>query len=383
MRSTTVTAPDAPGRMGAPVDPAAMQRYLTDLGEWRDQRRRELDELDRGALAGPDPAALTGDMTLAMALWQAVARRHDELEAVWDGGRVGPVELRRLSALVWGRLDAGAGEDATSLAVSLPEACRLSDALAGQLRLRLSLDPVGLDLAAHLRTLRAALERIRDLADAEPSGSGRDGATARLRRLDRRLAEVTERAGRGADVGGLVGPLEADAARAERDLIVAAATRRDDERDREQAVLRRDELVAETERVARVVEECVARVVAPPRLAVPRVEALGPVPEDAPAVDAYLARLDAVARALAQVEAAYGAPVAELDALADVLEAYRAKATGTGRDRFPEVAEMDRQARAVVGAVPADLARARAVVAAYGVLLSDVPPTRHPSGPTP
>lgn len=383
MRSTTVTAPSAPGRLGAPVDPAAMQRYLTELGEWRDQRRRELDELDQGALAAADFAALTGDMTLAMALWQAVARRHDDLVAVWDGGRVGPVELRRLSSLVWGRLDTGAGEDATSLAVSLPEACRLSDALAAQLRLRLSLDPVGLDLAAHLRTLRAALERIRDLVEAEPAGEGREGAAARLRRLDRRLAEVTERAGRGADVGGLVGPLEADAARAERDLIVAAATRRDDERDREQAMRRRDELVAEAERVTRIVEECVTRVVDPPRLAIPRVEALGPVPDGAAAVEGYLARLDAVARALAQVEGAYGTPLAELDGLSDLLEAYRAKATATGRDRFPEVAEMYRLAWAVVRAVPADLPRARAVVSAYGVLLSDLQSALHPSGPTP
>jgi hypothetical protein len=383
MRPATAIAPAAPARMGEPVEPAAMLRYLGELGEWRDQRRRELDELDRSALAAPDAASLTGDVTLSMALWQAVAARHDELSRVWDGGRVGPVELRRLSALVWGRLDAGAGGLASSLAVSLPEACRLSDALAAQLRLRLSLDPVGLDLAAHVRSLRAALERVRDLAEAEPAGPARDGATSRLRRLDRRLADLTERAGRGADVGGLVGPLEADAARVERDLIVAAATRRDDERDRERAQERRDELLAEAAAVAHLADECVARVSPAPRLAVPRVEALGPVPEDAAGVDDYLARLDAVSRALRQAESAYAAPLAELDRLRDLLEVYRAKALGTGRARLPEVAEMYRQAHAVVGAVPADLSRARAVVAAYQVLLSDVPPTLDTSGGKP
>jgi hypothetical protein len=383
MRPATAVAPAAPARMGEPVDPAAMMRYLTELGEWRDQRRRELDELDRSALAAPDAASLTGDVTLSMALWQAVAARHDELVRVFDGGRVGPVELRRLSALVWGRLDAGTGGPASALAVSLPEACRLSDALAGQLRLRLSLDPVGLDLAAHLRSLRAALERVRDLVEAEPEGPAREGATSRLRRLDRRLADVLERAGRGADVGGLVGPLEADAARAERDLIVAGATRRDDERDRERAQVRRDELAVHAAEVARLADECVARVSPAPRLAVPRVEALGPVPEDAAGVDDYLARLDAVSRALRQAQSAYAAPVAELDGLRDLLEVYRAKADGTGRARLPEVAEMYRLARAVVGEVPAELARARAVVAAYGVLLSDVPPTLDSSGRNP
>ncbi len=35
-------------------------------------------------------------------------------------------------------------------------------------------------------------------------------------------ADVTDRAQRGADVGGMLGPLENDAARLERDLIVGA-----------------------------------------------------------------------------------------------------------------------------------------------------------------
>ncbi|NTW41940.1 MAG: hypothetical protein HGA44_19010, partial [Cellulomonadaceae bacterium] len=135
---TSVTAPAAPARWGQPVEATAMLHYLDELGRWRDGRRTELDELDRAALASPDAAAVTGDVTLSMTLWQAVAGRYDELERVWDSGRVGPVELQKLSTLVWGRLDAAGG--GASLAVSLPEACRLSDALAGQLRQRLALD---------------------------------------------------------------------------------------------------------------------------------------------------------------------------------------------------------------------------------------------------
>lgn len=380
MRTTTAVAPDAPGRLGDPVEPGELLRYLADLQEWRDHRRHELDELDAAALASPEAAALTADVTLAMALWQAVAERHDELLRVWDSGRAGRVELRRLADLVWGRLDADAGTDADRLAVSLPEACRLSDALAGQLRRRLSLDAVGTDLVAHLRTLRASVERLRDLVGAEPAGQARSAAAARFDALDRRLLDVTERARRGADVGGLLGPLEEDAARAERDLIVGAATRRDDARDRERAQGLRAELAARAREVGRLADACAGRVAPAPRLAVPRVEALGPVPQDAAAVDAYLDRLDAVGRAMALAERAYRAPLAELDALDDLLEVYRAKAASTGRAARPEVAEVYRLSREVLDEVPVELPRARAVVAAYRALLADDPPSPVTSG---
>lgn len=369
MPVTSVIAPDAPARMGEPVEPTAMLRYLEALGAWRDARRTELDELDRLALASRDAVALAPDVTLSMALWQAVNVRYAELEKVWDSGRVGLVERQRLSALVWGRLDA-AGTGA-SLAVSLPEACRLSDALAAQLRLRLSLDPVGLDLAAHLRAMRATLERIRDLVSAEPAGPVRDGGAARLGRLERRLTELTGKAQRGGDVGGLVGPWETDAAVAERDLIVAAATRRDAERDRARAETRRADLIARAEAVSRTADACAARVRPAPMLGIPRVEALGPVPSDPAAVGAYLTRLDAVGRALAQAEEAYAAPLAEVDRLRALLDLYRAKAEGTGLTARLEVREMYRLAGAVVHDTPTDLPRARAVLAAYQALLGD------------
>ena len=381
MAPTSVTAPEAPARMGQAVEPEAMRRYLEQLGAWCDGRRTELDELDRGALAAPDSAALTGDVLLSMALWQAVSTRHAELERVWDSGRVGPVERQRLSALVWGRLDADAGPGAASLAVSVPEACRLSDALAAQLGWRLSLDPVGIDLAAHLRSLRATVERLRDLVLAEPLGPVRESASERLRRVDRRLEDVTARARRGADVGGLVGPLESDAALAERDLIVAAATRRDDERDRTRAHALRGELIARGAHVARIVDDCVARIRTAPTLAIPRVESLGPVPDQALAVDAYLVRLAAVARALALAEQAYSGPLAELADLRALLDVYHAKAAGTGRAGDPEVAEMYKQALAVVGEVPTDLPRARTAVAAYQTLLSGASPAGAPTSP--
>lgn len=371
----TVTAPTAPGRPGQPVEQRAMLGFLTDLTSWRNGRRAELDELDRAVLASPDGADLTGDMTLAMALWQAVATRADELERVWDSGRVGPAELQRLSSLVWGRLEGtGAAGAAAALAVSLPEACRLSDALVGQLRRRLALDPVSLGLEARLRSLRATVERVRDLVVQVPSGPAKVQAATRLDRLDLRVGELVERARRGADVGGLIGPLEADAAVAERDLIVAAATRRDDAKDRATAEALRAELALRATALGPVVEECVAAVSPAPVLAVPRVESLGPVPADPSAVDAYLDRLADVSRALDRVEQAYREPLAELADLRGMLGAYQSKAASTGLDARPEVSGMYELASDVLGAVPTDLDRARAAVAAFRVLLD--PPTR-------
>ena len=55
------------------------------------------------------------------------------------------------------------------LAVSLPEACRLSDALAGQLRTKLALAPGADAAAARISELRAQLERIRDQVGLEPA----------------------------------------------------------------------------------------------------------------------------------------------------------------------------------------------------------------------
>ncbi|WP_024285512.1 hypothetical protein [Cellulomonas sp. KRMCY2] len=379
MATVSVTAPAAPAAWGRPVEPAAMAGYLDRLVAWRDARRSELDELDRAALSSTD-VDLTGDVTLAMALWQSVATRYDELARVWDGGRVGPVELARLSSLVWGRAEAAGAAAALSTGTSLPEACRLSDAVTAQLRRRLALETVSVDLAEHLEALRADVERIRDLVDGVPSGPDRESAAGRLERLSGRLEDISARARRGADVGGLVGPLETDAAHAERDLIVAAATRRDDERDLARAQAWRTELVERASTVTAVADECVARVRPAPVLGIPQVDALGPVPDAAADVDAYLARLDAVARALTRAEQAYRAPVAELTDLRGLLDASRAQAAARGRDRYPEVAALATLAGDVLAAAPVDLPRARAVVAVFRLLLESPPPALPPDG---
>ena len=289
--AATAITPQPPGRIGAAVTPEDALGYLEALGAWRDQRRGELDQLDQAAMAAPDSGSatgLTGDVLLSMALWKAVADRHDLLLATWDSGRVGQAELERLSTLIWGRLDAtldprlaqrpDVPSSSGALAVSLPEAMRLSDALAASLRARLSLDPTDADVTARLRQLRAQLERVRDLVFAEPQET-REAFSHKLAKLDARLAEIVDKAKRGADVGGLVGPLEADAARIERDLIVGSATRAEAARSVTRARQLRSELEARGAAIRDLAAQCVATVNPAPKLAVPDVAALGPVPQ--------------------------------------------------------------------------------------------------------
>src|ERR687889_1068785 len=98
-----VHAPEAPGRLGQAVEVMAMQTYLAALDSWVRYRKAELDELDAAALASPRKNELSGDMTLSMALWKAVADRQQLLLAVWDGGRVLQTDRERLATLIWGR----------------------------------------------------------------------------------------------------------------------------------------------------------------------------------------------------------------------------------------------------------------------------------------
>jgi len=269
--------------------------------------------------------------------------------------------------LIWGRLDTGTGTG--SLAVSLPEACTLSDALAASLRTRLALDP-GDDLAARVRQLRAQVERIRDLVDREPAGT-RDIATKTLDELNRRVTDLADRAKRGADVGGLLGPLEMDAARNERDLIVGGATRRERAADVARARTVRTELEAQGIAVRTLADRCVAAVSPAPRLAVPDVTALGPVPNTPAELEKYLTRLDAVRRALGQAQSAYGAALERRDELAGRLDAYQVKAGSVARTNgtTEDLAELYRRGHEALAAVPVDLVRLGALVAAYQIYL--------------
>ena len=378
-----VHAPEAPGRLGKAVEVMAMQAYLTELDSWVRYRKDELDELDAATLSSPRKDELTDDMTLSMALWKAVSDRLQLLLAVWDGGRVLEPERERLATLIHGRLDAtldpavlaksakGPGTTAGALAVSLPEACRLSDALAGQLRQRLALDPAADENAARVKDLRAALDRLRDQVGLEPEHS-RAKAQHTWDDLAARIKDVTERLQRGGDVGGLLGPLENDTALFERDLIVGGAERRDN-RDRAAAAAElREDLLARAAALEQLAARCVEAVDPAPKYAVPDVQALGPVPGSASDLATYRTRLGRVADAMNLAHASYAAALSAHDDLVARLDALELKASAQGFAADRDLTRAESTAREVLARRPCPVAVASALVDAYDAWLTHV-----------
>jgi hypothetical protein len=365
-----LSAPVAPGQMGAALNAQAAQVYLDELGRWRDGRRRELDELDKAALQTTSGSEATGDILLSMALWKAVSDRYELLLATWNSGRVGVTELTRLSTLIWGRLDAAT---ASGLSVSLPEACRLSDALLSQLRVKLGLDPSGLEITERIRQLRAQMERIREQIDLEPAGAAQQEAALDQSRLARRLKDAAEKAGRGGDVVGLLAPLEIEAATFERDLIVNGARRRDAAALVHRAREQRADLEAREAALRGIVQDCVRRVDPAPRYAVPDTAALGPVPNTREDLENYLRRLDQVSRAMTIAQTAYAKALHDHSELDSRLEAYRAKAEATGVAEVADVAQAYQLARNALDERPSRMVLAQQLVSVYQTYLQTTP----------
>ena len=336
------TAPNAPGKIGTPVDVQAAMTYLGLLGGWITGRRAELDALDATILDSPDRAQLTNDMMLSLSVWQAIKNRYDLLLATWDSGRVGPTEQLRLSALIWGHLDdtlpdSGSPTPSSAaisgLSVSLPEACRLSDAMAGQLRSRLNRNPQSDQLAGRLRDLRAQVERLRDQAKLEPPAT-QPAALAQVEDISARTEDLGQKADRGGDIGGLLGPLEIRAATMERDLIVGNTKRRQAQDKLARARELREALELREKALSDLVAQAVASVTPAPKYAVPNVDALGPVPSSASLLDGYLGKLGAVSRAMQVVQDAYSTALDERTALANRLtqEVSTAQRAGVAGD---------------------------------------------------
>ena len=368
-----VPAPPAPGRLGEALDPADALAYLTALGAWLARRRAELDALDAEVLASADPSRHTGDITLAMTLWQAVAEREAQLRAVWDSGRVGRDERERMATLVWGRRDTpgatGRPGSSSPLALSVPEACRLTDAVVGELRERLGLDPSGAQTNARVAALRAQVERLRDQVALEPAGSPRQRAAEHVAALAGRLGAAVDKAARGGDVGGILGPIEVEAATLERDLIVGGARRREAGAVVARVRAHRDELVRRAAALRTLAGRCVATVADAPRYAVPDVAALGPLPNTLAALTAYEQRLDLVGRALAVAEEAYGRALRGHDDREARLAALHVKAEATGRATEPDLAQAFALARAALDARPSRAALAEQLVTLYATYL--------------
>ncbi|HHU08419.1 MAG TPA: hypothetical protein GXZ60_00120 [Intrasporangiaceae bacterium] len=358
---SSVKAPVAPGRLGEPVDVEAMQAYLQLLDEWLRARKAELLELDAAALGSARKAEFTSDMALSMALWQAVSDRNGELLRVWDGGRVMRKEREQLASLLWGRLDTAA---AGGLTVSLPEACRLSDALASQVRVKLAFDPAADAQIARVKSARASLERLRDQIMLEPPGSREQWSQA-WAALAARVADASARAQRGADIGGLIGPLEVELARTERDLIVGNAQRREARDALATARSLRAALEQRQAKLADLVDRTVRTVQPAPRYAVPDVAALGPVPSTPAAITAYLEKLDRVSRAIGFAEQEYGEALEEHTDLVALLDALVVKARTLGVADQEGVLVAERQARSVLSREPCPMPLARQLVTTY------------------
>lgn len=349
----TAVAPAAPGQLGEALDPQRLLTYLTDLGAWLTARRGELDELDAGVQSSGHASELTGDVRLGLMLWQAIKTRYDAMLTTWDSGRVGPTERETLSQQIWARLEGPGG--AASGGLSVPEACRMSDALTAQLRQRLQIDPSGSAVAVRLRELRATIERLRDQVALEPSESS-DAPRAVLAGLASRVEAAGDKASRGGDVGGLLGPLEYESATLERDLIVGGAERRTNAGRVAALTAGRDALAARTPTLKTLVEQVVAAVEPAPKYAVPDVAALGPVPVTGVELDAYEAKLGQVAAAMDFVDKAYQGALDELAGLRAELEA----AAGASDDSTLQA--MVSVARNVLGKNPVDLTAARTLV---------------------
>jgi hypothetical protein len=270
------------------------------------------------------------------------------------------------------------------MALSLVEATRLSDALVTQLRTRLSFDPSASDAPGRVAALRAAMERLRELVKQEPSWG------PQVEMLQGRINDVATRAARGGDVSDVLGTLEVDAARGERDLIVTTASRRQAVRDRDSAAR---QLVHDRQAAAQrlaalnvretsvraLVAQCVAQIANAPRLAVPEPDVLGPVPADRAALDAYVARMVKIDRAMDVVERAYGAPLALRDELRGRFVPYQVMALRSGRADAPEVIASAQRVAALLAAVPCDVAAAAAELEQYTRLIRPAGVT----GPTP
>lgn len=321
-------APEAPGTIGQQIEPMAAGRYLNDLMGWVDARKAELDSLDHAVQASRYSEELTRDIALNLQIWHAIQARVTRFRQIWDGGRVGAREREQLSNAIWSRMDNDDQATAQLSGLSLPEACKLSDALTSQLRTRLQLDPSGAEVLGKVRSLQAGLERIRDQIALEPAQL-RPQANAVLDGLNDRLAAIEEKISRGGDVGGLIGPLEMDAARFERDLIITAATRRAQPNtppapDATDQLYQR--LTKREAELRELVDQVVASVEQPPKYAVPSLAALGEPPVTGPEREAFASRLALIDQAMDQVEQAYraalGAPsaVGELQRLAERID---------------------------------------------------------------
>jgi hypothetical protein len=367
------TYPTPPGRIGQAAAVTEVLEHLGSLQAWLGQRREELDALEAQVIATGRQAELTPDLALALALWQAVKTRQEAILRTWDSGRVGQVELEKLSGLFWGRLDTATADLAQvqTMAVSPPEAGRLCDALVAQLRTALNTDPGAEQQQIRLRDLRAQAERLRDQVALEPAALA-PAAKATLAGLVARLDDLTARQARGGDIGGRLGPLEIDAAHFERDLIVGAARRREARDLLGSARSLRSALAAREEAVRDLAVRTAAEVWPAPAPTIPALADLGPLPNTSAALAPHLEQLRALDLRFAAVEQELARATAGLRQGRDLLAALQVKAGALGHAGDPVVAGLFGLAGQVLASPPVAAAVVEHLLAACSARLEQL-----------
>ncbi|MGD8200686.1 hypothetical protein ACQE98_08490 [Ornithinimicrobium sp. W1679] len=383
MSSRYAVAPTPPTGPGEEPEDRAVEHYLSELARWRMRREHELSALDELTRTHLDRDALNEDVTASMTLYHAIAQRHDLLLATWEDARDGDGEREWVSTLLWGVLEMPDG-DPHALALALPDALRMSDALAASLRARTGADGEELPVRQRVASLRADLDRLEGVVarddSAEPGvGAGSDGGADMDPELTGRLAAARRRLdglGRRADPEALVeiGELESELAGLERALLVAAAEEAHGTADAGQARAERDQLVAKGEAVRALAARVLESVTPAPSLGIPDVTALGEVPTEESELIAYMGNLERVGRALDQAHATYAAALAEYADLADRAQRLASTLAGCGAPTSVDLSGMLTAAKESLHNKPADVRRAAALVAAQEAYLAQLRP---------
>lgn len=367
--SRYAVAPEPPAEPGMVPPDEATDRYLSDLAHWRLRREHELRALDELTRTHGDREELNPDVTFAMSLQHAISQRHDLLMTTWQDAHEGNGERQWLARLMWGVLEMPGG-DARALALPLPDALRLSDALAASLRARVQADDQA-DVGERLDRLDDNTVRVRQALEDRGSDAPEELAS-RLDGVDEQVAALRQ-AGAGVELARL-GAVESVLAHLDRDVIVDATSHAHEHADREQAEQERAHLEARGEAVRLLAERTLNTLRPAPRLGIPDVTALGGVPEDDDELDTYVANLERVSRALDQAHATYAAALAEYADLADRAERLAKTLAGCGAPTSVDLAGMLTAAKESLHTQPADIQRASALIAAQEAYLGQLRP---------
>ncbi|MBX7069619.1 MAG: hypothetical protein K1X38_09550 [Microthrixaceae bacterium] len=376
-----MTAPT--GNYPAPGDDVERPDFdalLSTLAAWLNDRGQQLMAIDeRAALHGTD--AQRADVNIAFVLWQAASERRDELASVdWPDPKRSNAEV---ADLVYRTISDRTG---TALAANLPEAVAIVDDIAS--RLTATLNRTESASAAWFEA-RSAIAADLDVAErlALTLGDQVRAAAGLRAELERLTSAGTARGSTAGTAPGTEGSAFADADMAALRSSVARLRADLESTDRErQRVLAecneasgRLEALSALEADARsAVAACADRFTAPPRLAVPSVEALElppadladrPWPQARPLAEDFVDRVGRLERALGIVIERNRSMLRERDDLRGLVQAYRDKAAAAGAAERPEFDEAFRRAKALLWSAPCDLDKARSEVAAYQALV--------------